>query len=345
MPRVIGMDPGTVGLDVVGLDEGELTFETSLATAEALAHPDRLVAALLERGRPDLIAGPSGYGLPLRRGADLTERDLRLALLAAPGEDGGIGGLGRLLRLLVETGVPLVFLPGVIHLRSVPRQRKLNRVDLGTADKVCVAALAIHDQHRRLGIDYAATSFILLELGGAFTAALAVDGGRIVDGIGGTAGPMGWHSSGAWDGEVAFLAGSVSKRMLFQGGVETLAAQDDYAIAREAYVEGAVKAALQLTASVRSPREIVLSGRHAADQAIAGKLEERLAHVAPAVRLAGFGRRAREGAHGAALIADGLAGGGFAPLVKTMGLETASGTVLDHLHVIPRDAALRRLGL
>ena len=59
--------------------------------------------------------------------------------------------------------------------------------------------------------------FILLELGGAFTAAIAVEGGRIVDGIGGSSGPLGLRAAGALDGEVAFLAGC-PKRMIFDGG-------------------------------------------------------------------------------------------------------------------------------
>src|SRR5262249_57923554 len=108
--------------------------------------------------------------------------------------------------------------PGVIHLTSVPIHRKQNRVDMGTADKVAAGVLGIADQCQRLALSPEQTSFILLELGGAFTAAIGVDGGRIIDGIGGTAGPMGWQSAGGWDGEVAFLAGEITKERLFTGG-------------------------------------------------------------------------------------------------------------------------------
>src|SRR5256885_7460371 len=86
MPRVIGIDPGTVSIDVCGLDDGRLFLDRSVPTADALADPARLVGLLEEEAGPlDLVAGPSGYGLPLTRARDATDSDLRLALLAAAG--------------------------------------------------------------------------------------------------------------------------------------------------------------------------------------------------------------------------------------------------------------------
>src|SRR5438128_40495 len=110
MPRVLGVDTGTVSVDVCGLDDGTLCLDRSIPTTEALADPDAFVA--------------------------------------------------------------------------------------------------------------------LLELGGAFSAAAAVRDGRIVDGVGGTSGPIGWRSPGALDGEVAYLAGEVTKAMLFRGGARSAAEAD-----------------------------------------------------------------------------------------------------------------------
>ncbi len=342
MPVVIGIDPGTVSIDLVGLRDGRPHVEESLPTREALSAPDRFLALLAAGGRPDLIAGPSGYGLPLLGAARVTEADLRLALLAPEGEHGGIGGLGGLLRLLMASDLPVVFLPGVIHLPTVPLHRKLNRVDLGTADKVAAAALAIHDQSTRHGLAAAETSFILLELGGAFTAALAVERGAIVDGIGGTCGPMGYKSSGGWDGEVAFLAGQVGKDLLFRGGRSEPPADS---AALDSWLETALKAVVSLTVSVARPREILLSGRHADDREVLERLVPRLETIAPVRGLQGPGRSAKPGAHGAAVLADGLAGGRFRPIVESLRLREAGGTVLDYLRVITPETARRRLGL
>jgi predicted butyrate kinase (DUF1464 family) len=312
---------------------------------EVAAEPAAVVAWLAAE-RPELVAGPSGYGLPLVTAERVTDDDWRLAFLAAPGEDGGIGGLRRLARALVDASLPVMFLPGVVHLDTVPWHRKLNRVDLGTADKVCAAALAISQQAEAGPGGPGAVSLVLLELGGAFTAALAVQEGQIVDGVGGTSGPPGWRSGGAWDGEVAFLAGQVTKAMLFQGGVDTIVADDAglAPAARDAVVEGAAKAVQALRVAAPDAHRVVLSGRHAADPGLADALGARLGRELTVAPLRGIGA-VKHAAQGAALIADGLAGGRHRDLVETMRIRHASGTVLDHLFVVSPAAARRRLGL
>ncbi len=357
--RVIGIDPGTVSIDMCGIDDGAVFLDASVATGEALADPAGFVASLAAHGPLDLVAGPSGYGLPLARDADLTDDAIRLALLAAPGEDGGIGGLGALLRALAASALPVVFTPGAIHLPTVPPHRKVNRVDLGTADKVCAAALALREQAARRGIRLHETSFLLVELGGAFTAVLAVDGGRIVNGAGGSSGPIGLRAAGALDGEVAFLAGRVTKPLLFTGGVATIAdvAPDDgeaalaapstarAILARDAYLDGVQQTVAGLGSMIAPPFEIVLSGRLARSAAIVAAVTSRLAQIAPVCRLEGFAHHAKHAAQGAALIADGLAGGAHRDLVDSLALRAATGTALDHLHVISPARARERLGL
>src|SRR2546422_7600431 len=108
MPRVIGIDPGTVSIDLCGLDDGRLLLDRSWPPAEALADPAPFVAELEAAGPLDLVVGPSGYGLPITRVQDITEEALRLAFLAAPGETGGIGGLRNPVRALARTALPVV---------------------------------------------------------------------------------------------------------------------------------------------------------------------------------------------------------------------------------------------
>ena len=194
MTRVAGVDPGTVSFDVCVLDDGDVILERSLATEAVGADPAPLVETLTGHGPYQLVLGPAGYGLPLVPAEQVGERELELMVLLRADEPGrrvGISGMRAVIRALIAAGLPLVFGPGAIHLRTIPAYRKWNRIDLGTADKVASAALCIADQSRRLGVDFADTSFVMLELGGAFSAALAIDAGRIVEGLGCSAGPIG----------------------------------------------------------------------------------------------------------------------------------------------------------
>jgi predicted butyrate kinase (DUF1464 family) len=358
MPRVIGIDPGTLSVDVCGLDDGRLFLDRSIPTADALADPAVLLSLIESHAPLDLVAGPSGYGLPLLDARAVTEEDLALAALAPRGERGGIAGLRRLMRALAGAAAPVIFTPGVVHLPTVPPHRKLNRVDMGTADKVCAAALAIHEQCSIQHCRPDEVSCVLLELGGAFSAALAIAGGRIIDGAGGSSGPLGIAASGALDGEVAFLAGAVDKPMIFRGGVTTIAPGDDPfeegfprtargQVAWQGYVESAVRAAVTMAVSVGRRTDVVLSGRVARTAWLSEPIEAALreAGFASSHTLRGFAAVAKQAAQGAALVADGLMGGASSLLVEAMNLRGATGTVLDHLHVVSRDAALARLGI
>jgi predicted butyrate kinase (DUF1464 family) len=348
VPRVVGIDPGTVSVDVCGLEDGAVFLEASVPSRDLAAGRGDLLE-LLRRAAPlDLVAGPSGYGLPLVRIQDLGERDLELLCLGEPGGAAGVGGLRALIGELRAAGLPVVFTPGVIHLPTVPAHRKLNRVDMGTADKVCAAAFAIHDQAERLGIPCRETSFVLVELGGAFTAVVSVERGRIVSGQGGSSGPMGYRAAGALDAESAFLLGNVSKDTVFSGGAafvagspdaspEALASRGDAMAlcAREGLVEGALKAVAAELALVPEAREVLLSGRLSRIAAFRDPLCTALRPLR-GVRCLEPGA-VKEAARGAALVADGLAGGARAELVDGLRLREAAGTSLDHLYLAGAD--------
>ena len=363
MPRVVGIDPGTVSLDLCGLEDGRVFLEASVPAAEAGRAPEAIVGRLASALPLDLIAAPSGYGLPLVPVSEITEDQLRLFILVREDDRDQpemVGGLRALVRLMRDRRLPAVILPGVIHLPTVPAHRKVNRVDIGTADKLCVAALGIFDQARRFQLSPDATSFILVEAGGVFTAALAIDRGQIVDGIGGTSGGLGYRGLGTLDGEVAYLLGRIRKSTLFTGGAASVAGDPDLPpeslgdrlardtrarLAWEALVESIAKMVAALSVSVPAPREVLLSGRLSRVPGFGEAVAERLAAAAPVRVLSGFTAGCKAAAQGAALIADGLAGGTSRDVVRAMRLSDARGTVLDHLYVAGLDGLQRQFGL
>jgi predicted butyrate kinase (DUF1464 family) len=348
MPRVAGVDPGTVSFDLCVLQDGEPVVEQVFESGSLRDDSRPLLEALADHGPFDLVYGPSGYGLPLVYGGDVGERELAQMVLVRPDEahaDTGVGGLRSLLRSLAGSGLPVIFGPGVIHLPTVPRHRKYNRIDLGTADKVCAAAYAIADQSARLAIALHETAMVLLELGGAFTAALAIDAGQIVDGLGGSSGPLGMRAAGALDGELAYLLGpALRKDTLFTGGaldptgafrvadLGALWSSPHHAEGWTALLEAAVKAVHALLVSVPAPREIVVSGRLARLDELIARLAASLERVAPVVAL--VPGRASAAAHGGALLGDALAGGRHRALAEVLRLRESSGTALDHLRVV-----------
>jgi predicted butyrate kinase (DUF1464 family) len=347
MPRVAGIDPGTVSFDLCVLQDGAPVVEQVFETGSLSEDSAPLLDALAHHGPYDLIYGPSGYGLPLVAAADVGERQLAEMVLVRRDEasaDTGVAGMRSLLRALARSGLPVVFGPGAIHLPSIPRHRKYNRIDLGTADKVCAAAYAIVDQSARREIALRETALMLIELGGAFTAVLAIANGQIVDGFGGSSGPLGVRAAGALDGEVAYLLGAaLRKNTLFTGGALDPTGAEDltdlaalwsspaHAEGWTALLEAVAKAVRGLVVSVPAPHEIVVSGRLAHLPEMVAEIAGLLSNVARVRTL--VPGHASAAAHGAALLADGLAGGSNADLTRVLRLRECGGTSLDHLRV------------
>jgi predicted butyrate kinase (DUF1464 family) len=330
---VLGIDPGTSSWDLVGLEHGRLFFERSIPTSEIKRNPRELIE-LVEALNLDVLVAPSGYGLPLKKVKDLTSRDLRLIALKRR-EDARVMGLSNVLELLKRTRVEAYIIPGVKHLPTVPEFRKINKIDMGTPDKVCTAALAMAEQATRLGIDYDQTSFILIELGSAFNAVLAIKDGKIVDGIGGTLAQLGFSAAGRMDGELAYLIGGFDKELLYRGGVKDILAKDippeellqeEDTPAFNAYIEGILKDVAEMRISIGlEPREILISGKLAYLKQV---LSDKLGTPIEAVK--GFAR-VKHAAQGAALIADGLAGGTYAKLIECLELQNCRHSSLDFI--------------
>lgn len=361
MPRVLGIDPGTKSFDLCGLENGEVYYEEVLDTLELARNPELLIEAVEKALPVDLIAGPSGYGVEVTHLKDLDIKNLEdwyltyILLLkredleaALKRGDPGIMVYSAMTKTALEMkrrDWPVCYIPGVINLPTVPTHRKLNKLDMGTVDKMCICVLGVYDQARRLKIPYSEVSFILVEMGFGYNAILGVDGGKIVDGVGGTTGGMGFLTSGGMDVELVQLVGRWEKSDVFAGGAATVSGKsspeevvigtdEGSKIAWKAMIEGVKKNVSSMMVSVQRPREILISGRLTRVKKVEGELMRGLRRFAP-VRRVGWLRgvkKVKEAAQGYAMVADGLSGGKFSSLIEWMEIKRARGTVLDFIY-------------
>ncbi|MHA1785748.1 MAG: DUF1464 family protein [Candidatus Helarchaeota archaeon] len=351
MPKVIGIDPGTRSYGIVGLEDGKIILDTVLKTKSVVKNPELIIEILKDVEPFDLVVAPSGLGLPLVKIQDLTE-DFIFEMTLETKLSGKLTAVSKIASLMKENKYDGFFIPGVKHLPTVPNHRKVNRIDLGTADKVCSAALAIHDQSRTKKIRYKDTSFILIEIGSGFNAVLAIENGQIVDGIGGTfiQGP-GFLSSGVMDGEIAYLIKDFKKKELYQGGVAYIVGYPDISpeefisqigkdkkmkLAYDCFLEGLVKSVAALNFSLNAPKEILISGTLSKYEQIVSDLSKKVNKIAPVRKVNGleYTRFTKHAAQGAAIIADGLCSNGkFKDLVEIMKIKESKGSVLDHIFI------------
>lgn len=274
--RVLAVDPGSISTGIIVASKEGLEDYIEILSGDLSREPERLFN-IIKYYNPDLVVAPSGYGLPPTDLRKLDPADLGAATLIRH-DDPGVSELKYIsyfMRRVKSLEMPVIGIPGVANLASVPSSRKINRIDLGTADKVALTVLAamIHSGEdpellRR-------SSFVVVELG-AFTAAVSVKNGVIIDGVGGTLFPIGILSGGGWDGEVAVALGRrIYKKDLFRGGLRDICGTIDIEAIRsrcpegyERYLDDIAKTISMMEASIKKDRwrgeiKIYLSGRGA----------------------------------------------------------------------------------
>ncbi|HUX98379.1 MAG TPA: DUF1464 family protein [Candidatus Deferrimicrobium sp.] len=357
MVRVVGIDPGSDSWGIVGLEEFKnaesinnesIILDTSIPTKRVIEKPFIIVEILQSLENIDLIVAPSGHGLPFTPIQELTEQDL-FYLTVKKEISSKITGLGEIARLLKAKGFKGYFIPGIKLLSTVPPHRKINKIDMGTADKVCSAVLGVFDQSVSLDIKYSDVSFIMAEMGSGFNAVVGVENGKVIDGIGGSQGCAGFLACGGIDAELAYLLEIIQKRTIYSSGAAYVAGyrdlspeeftilaktDDKFKIAMDFFIEELIKDIYAMHVSVTQPKEILLSGRLAKIDAFVTPLKEKLAHIAPVRKINGLPtvKLAKEAAQGAAMIANGLANGKYKSLIDTMKLKEAKGTIFDHIY-------------
>ena len=78
--KIIGIDPGTKGFNLFGVDNGKIFIDESFSTQEFAKSINKAIE-LIEKNMPlDAIIGPSGYGIPFTSIEDASEKDLDLML-------------------------------------------------------------------------------------------------------------------------------------------------------------------------------------------------------------------------------------------------------------------------
>ncbi|HEX55194.1 MAG: DUF1464 domain-containing protein [Candidatus Altiarchaeales archaeon] len=361
MVRAVGIDPGTKSMDIFGFDDetDETIIDESIPRDKITENPG-IIMEILKDLDADVIVGPSGYGIPLKRARDTEISEINMATFITENDFKKrlkIVGLRELMIMMKNSDMNIYFTPGVIQLPTIPEYRKVNKIDMGTADKLFSVVLGIKDQSESLGIEYSDVSLILIEIGFAYTAAIAVNEGKVIDGVGGTSGFPGYMGMGFMDSELAYAVSNTieefSKLILFCGGVADIAginplekSPDEFiesegdGIAYKAFIESIIKDLAILLPSIREPREILLSGRFTRINSFFKDIELEIRQflnamgINPTIRT--LNRRAKnvkEGAEGAAIMANGIGNGKYSKLIENMELRNSSGTIFDHIYL------------
>jgi predicted butyrate kinase (DUF1464 family) len=341
--RILGIDPGTVSFDLCLFEDREIKFEESIPSSVVAERPEDMVEKCLSIESNAIIA-PSGYGLPNRRLSEISEREMfELTLVREEDRVPVLDGMKKFFAIAREAGLEILFLPGVIQLPTVPRWRKFNKIDMGTADKMCIGALSVELVSQKKGVTYSEVNHIVVELGGGYNGVITIEKGRIINGIGGTLFPgPSFMNAGAMDGEIAYLLRGFEKSLLFQGGASYLTGSESLPIedftrelhpeAFNAFIEGILFAVCSQRALLES-REIYLSGRLTRYENIYNPVKACLEEIGYTVSLLPtLSGKSKAAAQGYAMVGNGIYGGCYEPLVKHMMIDKAEGSVTDYVY-------------
>ncbi|BDB97112.1 acetate kinase [Saccharolobus caldissimus] len=191
----VGIDPGSETYAFAFINELGSIVKYFEIPSDLVEKDSMRLAKLISNYNPVAVALPSGHGLPFYNIKNINNKEIFLLTLKDPNESGPL----RNFLLSAKQYLSLYnsfTIPSVIELNSVPIERKIDVIDMGTADKVCAAFFY------RIYLNM--KNFILVEMGRKFTAILIVIDGKIVNGYGGT------YLSGL-DGEVAYLLHKYSR--------------------------------------------------------------------------------------------------------------------------------------
>jgi len=317
------VDAGTKSYRILWFDNTPENFEVIEIQTEKVRKKPETLLEVLERVNADVYAGLSGYGIPIKHFSELSDYDIKLMTLTLEKEESM--GLRTLVRVIAKSELEFYTIPAVIHLNTIPPYRKIFKIDMGTYDKLCTAfAVSQECDHRKM---------VIVEIGYGYTSFIAMDDGKIVDGLGGTSFFPSYSSSGCIDAEVAYLLGDFPKNFLRTGLKDMLSPSET----SRALIENVLKGIRAMEVSISKTERIILSGRFAVD--VAEKLRKN------DCRISLYDEYKNASALGAAMIASAMKNTKMKELAEKMGITSASGSVLDYMPEKWRAVIERRLRL
>ncbi|WGI17689.1 DUF1464 family protein [Methanonatronarchaeum sp. AMET-Sl] len=357
--KALGIDPGTKSMDICGLQNGEVYYEKSIDTKKAAENPATILNPIKE-AQPDIVAAPSGYGVEPTKLKNIPKNKLEnwyynYILLTEKmyidrARKNNVFGaelyhaMTESIKQMQKLKTKVQFIPGVINLQTVPEHRKINKIDMGTADKLAVTALGIHDLHKNQEIGYGEVDLLVLEMGFGYNSIIKVENGEIVDGLGGTTMPgPGFLTASTLDLEVVQLGKVWDKQDVFQGGAQTIADvktpqqlietqhKPKSKLAFNAMIEAIEKGIKSLRTQKTTP--ILLSGRLKNIPKIKQTIKQKLhTHPIRNMKTLKNATKTKETAQGYAMVADGLNKGKNKNLINHMKIPKAKGHCLDYLY-------------
>ncbi|AFZ71177.1 putative butyrate kinase [Caldisphaera lagunensis DSM 15908] len=359
MVRAIGIDSGTMSMDLLGFDDKDnnVFLDEAIPREIITSNPEKPIEIIKSLGKVDAIVVSSGYGIPFKRAQESSDKEIELATFINKDDlerKLKIVGLRNLMKLFKSSDLPAYFVPGIIQLNTIPEYRKINRIDLGTSDKLFSAAEALRNEKVYYKKDPKESDIIVIEIGYAYTAALSILHGEIIDGIGGTSGFPGYKGMGAIDGELAYAMASsepyFSKLRLFQGGIadylgfdnidklNEISKNDKSNKALKMFIESILKDLSIMIVSNTKPERIYLSGRFTRYDNLYAYIKEsieefleKISIKAKVVKLMGLGKKAKEAASGAAVLANGISNGTYKDIFEALKLKESKGYIFDFI--------------
>ncbi len=345
--RSVGVDPGSNTFDIFGLEGQSVILDEVIPTREILSNPDFLISILEGIAPFDILIAPSGFGIPLKHARDVDKKDIFKMVLKRPGESSSLG-LQNVIEKIIAKGWNAYFIPGVKNFTTVPEYRKINVLDMGTADKVCSCFACMWSLYQQ-GRSFSSMNFILLELGSWFSAAVAVRDGKIVNGIGGSNLP-GFGCIGNLDAELAYMMQPFGKKEYYKSGVNNIIKAEypdkthfdssmlshpsiklhiDYLIER---VEKELFGLKRICGYDKSLKlEVYVSGRYSRDPYIMTKIIDLLGDEFVIMGLKIYPSKSSNAAIGAALIGLGLLNDNTNKLIEHIELKNATTDIFSNL--------------